>query len=112
MSDEISALVTQLREVCAMLDRLAQPTYPAAVSKNSCADIYAEISRAIYNGRRVSPHWTKPELVAAYIAIKTRQFEAKREGLLRQLADYGIRRERALAAVRSPSPGRSRSARG
>src|SRR5690349_6845609 len=108
MSDEIAALVTQLREACTMLDRLAQPTYPAAISsKHTCAEIYSHISRAIYQGRRVSPHWSKPELVAAYISIKTNMFEAEREHVLRQLADYGIGRQRALAAVRQPPHGRS-----
>ncbi len=105
MSDEISTLVTQLREACATLDQLAQSDYPQTLRNYTCAQIYEEISRAVYQGRRCSPHWSKPELVSAYIAIKKKLFEARREGTLRQLADYGVGRARALAAIRQP-PGR------
>lgn len=100
MIDEPQDLLRRLLTVCEALDQLDSPEYPVAVGKHSRAEIHSYISGARYQGQRVSPNWSKPALVEAYIAINRREFEGERERLFRRLADYGIQCERALALIK------------
>ncbi len=100
MSEEIQELARQLLSVCQTLDQLASPACAEKVGKHTRAEIHSHISGARYQGSRVSPHWSKPALVEAYIAIQQRKCEAEREGLLSQLEYWGVSRAHALAFVK------------
>lgn len=100
MSHPAQALGSKLLQVCNRLDQINASDYPETVGQHSRAEIYEQIGGATYNGRRVSQHWSKPELVAAYVAIVKAHVEREREGLLRELHNYGIARKTALDFVK------------
>lgn len=100
MSEELQELASKLGSVCENLDRLASPDYAETVGKHTRAEIHSQISGARDQGSRVSPYWSKPALVAAYIAIKQRQFEQERARLFQQLEYWGVSRAHALAFIK------------
>lgn len=111
MSHPAQALGDKLIAVCNRLEQITAADYPEMVGKHSRAEIYRQIGGATYEGRRVSQSWSKPELVAASVAIVKAHVEQEREELLRELHDDGRARKTALDFVKKQQQGKKREER-